>query len=233
MDLCIWKRDLNLAVSKTKYWLWLERKQRKCRECTLHFSENLAFAAHHLPASYGTAVTWQRFDSQMSSSSGCLGSGCLFEMNSKTERVWGLPGATCTTRSRSRKGLLGDAVVLRIWHCFAPFCRIYSPHRAKSGRWNQSYQAKNKTGYKDLFDSYLSSGDEYRTNDLPAYFPKAALNTFRHSESWVRFPVIKHCSYSSLFKYIATCLLHCKFSVSRFKDRDNLFSAFLFYYPQQ
>lgn len=96
MDLCGWKADLNLAISKTKYRTdcgWRGSKENAGNALYI-FSENLAFAAHRLPASYGTAVTWQRFDSQMSSSSGCLGSGCLFEMNSKTERVWGLPGAT-------------------------------------------------------------------------------------------------------------------------------------------
>lgn len=173
-------------------------------------------AAHRLPASSRAAATWQRFDGQMSSSSGCLGSGCLFEMNSKTERVWGLPAATRTARSPSRKGLWGAAAVLRIWRCFAPFCQIYSPPQGKRGRGNRSQQAKNKTGYKDLFDSCLSSGDEHGTNDLPAYFPEAALNAFRYSESWVRFPVIKGCGYISLFKRITMSLLHRKFPVGCF-----------------
>ena len=149
----------------------------------------------------------------MSSSSGCLGSGCLFEMSSKTERVWGLPGATCR-RNRSRKGLWGAAVVLRIWHCSAPFCQIYSPRQAKSGRWNQSYQAKNQTGYKDLLDSCLCSGDEYRTNDLPAYFPEAALNTFQRSKVLGAFPRDK--TLQLYFFVQESSLLHRKFSVGCF-----------------
>lgn len=53
------------------------------------FQENLAFLAPFLPASHGTAATWHELKRQMSVSSGCLGSSCLFKMNSEARQAWG------------------------------------------------------------------------------------------------------------------------------------------------
>lgn len=149
----------------------LERKQRKCRECTLHFRENLAFAAHHLPASYRTAVTWQRLHGQMSPSSGSLGSGCSFEMSSKAGRGW-----LCLVLPA--QGIEGGKVPQFpkpgiTLHHFDKFTALTRQNLGAGSR------VKNQ---RDLFDSCLSLGDGYSTNPLRVL--SLQLQTLQHSEPW-------------------------------------------------
>lgn len=147
----------------------LERKQRKCRECTLHFRENLAFAAHHLPASYRTAVTWQRLHGQMSPSSGSLGSGCSFEMSSKAGRGWlclVLPAQGIEGGKVPQLPKPGTAS-----HHFVKFAALARQNLQGGSR------VKNQ---RDLFDSCLSLGDGYSTNPLRVL--SLQLQTLQHSE---------------------------------------------------